>query len=279
MDPVAPHVRRRVKALAERFFGVSISRRPRTPPNKHADEALRRLREWSSRDVVFDVGANDGRTILRLQEPLSGPRIFAFEPVAAAYRTLVRRTAHLPNVRPLPVALGAVRSRRQIYVGEIDALSSFSPGWSPACAGTELVDVTTVDEVMDEHGIDCIHFLKIDTEGSELDVLRGADRALRASRVLLLQVEVGVGQIEKDFLALEQARCYLAARGYFLYGIYNQCRTRARPADRWAARPDAYRAEVLAYCDALFVRADLQRQGPTPHECAAAFDADAESPV
>lgn len=249
---------RRAKRMAEEALGIHISRTPPPAINKHADHAIRQLRRWSGDDVVFDVGANDGRTVLRIQEQLSGPRIFAFEPVTATYKTLVARTAHLPNVRTFPLALGAAPGRQPIYLSEIDSMNSFSPAWSDGTRGTETVEVSTVDDVMLAQGIDFIHFLKVDTEGHELEVLKGADRALEGARIAILQLEVGVGQIAKEFLTLEQARQYLAPRGYLLRGIFNQCLTRAGAPAAWPPREvDGYRTEVLAYCDALFIRADL----------------------
>jgi FkbM family methyltransferase len=252
------HARRLLKSIAEKRFGVYVSRTPPGTPGKHADQAIRELRPWSARDVVFDVGANDGRTILRLNDLLSRPRFLAFEPASATYQTLVEQTARFPNVRTFRLALGATSGRQTMYLNAIDAMNSLSPGWSTAHKDTEVVEMKTIDEVMNEQGIEFIHLLKVDTEGHDLAVLQGAEAALRAARIAVIQVEVGVDQLPKAFPSLEEVRRHLETRQYFLYGIYNQCRTHARPPAEWAA--DAlrgYRSEVLAYCDALFIRAHL----------------------
>lgn len=246
------------RTLAERTLGVHISRTPPAAINKHADHAIAQLRRWTPGDVVFDVGANDGRTVLRLQDLLARPRIFAFEPVASTYETLVRRTSQFANVAPRHLALGAAPDRQTIYLSEIDAMNSFSAEWTPSHVGTETVEISTVDRVMEQEGIPFVHFLKIDTEGYEREVLAGAEGALRDSRIALIQVEVGVDQLGKDLWSLESARAFFAERGYYLYGIYNQCLTRARPPQGWSPEAlDGYRAEVLAYCDALFLKASL----------------------
>lgn len=258
VSDVNTRLRRRARALAEQALGIHIYRTPPVPLNKHADHVIRRLRRWSPDDVMFDVGANDGRTILRLQDQLACPRIFAFEPVSSTYRILVERTAHLSNVRAFPAALGSALDRRPIYLNEIAAMNSFSPQWTAASTGTELVEVQTIDGIMAQEKIPFIHFLKIDTEGYELEVLKGAERALASRRIVIIQVEVGVGQIAKDFLSLEESRRYLAERGYRLQGIYNQCTTSARPPADWMAlETDGFQCDVLAYCDALFIAADL----------------------
>ncbi len=250
-------VKKQVKSLVERSLGVTISRTPQNnSTNKHSDHALRNMRNWSGGDVVFDVGANDGRTILRIREQLSSPRFYAFEPVSSTYRTLVERTRPFDSVRCFQCALGAEPGRKAIYVNEIDSMSSFSPTWGTAVR-TETVEVKTVDQVMSEQGLDFIHYLKIDTEGFELEVLKGAKEALSASRIAIIQVEVGFGQTKHEFSTLQQVMRHLAPMGYLLSGIYNQCHVSANLPPQWNSRGmiDG-ESPVLVYCDALFIRAD-----------------------
>ena len=161
-------------------------------------------------------------------------------------------------VEPRGLTLRISAKGQTIYLSEIDAMNSFSAEWTPSHVGTETVEISTVDRVMEQEGIPFVHFLKIDTEGYEREVLAGAEGALRDSRIALIQVEVGVDQLGKDLWSLESARAFFAERGYYLYGIYNQCLTRARPPENWSPEAlDGYRAEVLAYCDALFLKASL----------------------
>lgn len=258
MHAIDAAIRRRVKAFARHRLGVHLSREAPPPANKHADHMLAALRRWTSRDVVFDVGANDGRTVLRLHGVLGEPRVHAFEPVASTYQTLVRRTAHLPHIRAHHLALGAEPGRATMHLNTVDAMNSFSPDWTDAPIGTEEVEVSTVDRIMSAERIDFIHFLKVDTEGHEMEVLRGAEQALRESRVGAIQLEVGFDQLRKRMLSLEEARAHLSERGYYLQGIYNQCRTQVQPPPSWPASERAsYRPAVLAYCDALFIGASL----------------------
>lgn len=246
---------RKAKSLVEKTFGVEVSRRPAYPPTKHADADLVKIRRWSERDVVLDVGANDGRTILRLQDRLGTPRIYAFEPVSTTYQTLVRRTAHLANVSCFQLALGAAPGRETIYLNEIAAMNSFSPDWAEP-VGREDVEVSTVDAFMQEQGLDFVHFLKIDVEGHDLEVIKGARRALSSSRVAIIQVEVGVDQLDRPQPSLERIRACLAPMGYYLYGIYNQCRRQVQAPSGWPDdETDRYRPKVMAYCDALFISA------------------------
>ena len=55
----------------------------------------------------------------------------------------------------------------------------------------EKVQVTTLDRVVEDRGIGHIDLLKIDVEGHELDVLRGAKETLEADRIDIVQFEFG----------------------------------------------------------------------------------------
>jgi FkbM family methyltransferase len=55
----------------------------------------------------------------------------------------------------------------------------------------ERVTVQTLDEAVQQHDVAAIDLLKIDVEGHELDVLKGAAQAFRDERIELLQFEFG----------------------------------------------------------------------------------------
>jgi hypothetical protein len=56
---------------------------------------------------------------------------------------------------------------------------------------SEVVQITTIDDVCEAEGVDRIHVLKIDTEGYEMDVLSGAQRMLEEGRIETIQFEFG----------------------------------------------------------------------------------------
>jgi hypothetical protein len=58
-----------------------------------------------------------------------------------------------------------------------------------ADVASETITVTTIDQLVQERGIERVEPLKIDTEGSELDVLRGARQLIQAGRVDWVQFE------------------------------------------------------------------------------------------
>jgi len=64
MKKLRQGIQSRVKQIMEAKFGVQIHRDPHFCTDIFY--AVRKLREWSANDVIFDVGANDGRTVLQL---------------------------------------------------------------------------------------------------------------------------------------------------------------------------------------------------------------------
>ena len=236
--------------LLEESVGVEIESR-RFYPHLH------RLRTWLPSDIIFDVGANDGRTIKRLRRHLDAPTIYAFEPAAATYQTLLEETRSMSHVRGHQIALGATAGRREIYLDPVAAVHSLNPDWgSPV--GTENVEVTTVDDFMEHRGLEVIHFIKLDTEGFDLETLKGASKALSSSRIEIIQVEAGFDQVNRPYTTLEEFRRYLAPFGYYVYGIFNQVRRRARPPRDWRnGRKQSYHPKTLAYCDAVFLCGEL----------------------
>ncbi len=145
--------------------------------------------------TVLDVGANIGawsRALLthaRRAGRLDDLRLHAFEPAAATHRHLV---ATLPAiVRVNRLAMSDTVGSATLHVGapEAGSHSLYDGSATGASAHLEVVDTTTVDRYVADQGIHRIDLVKIDTEGHDFRVLRGAEQCLRAQRVSLVQFE------------------------------------------------------------------------------------------
>lgn len=198
-------------------------------------DALRSLRTWTPEDRIFDVGANEGRTVLRLARELPAPQIFAFEPTRRTYEVLRSQTAHLENVRPYRLAF---------FRSDADATS---PALEDTAA-VEPIDVTNIDDFAATHATAHLALLRVDVRSGGLEVLRGAERMLSKGLVNIVQVEIGFFGSESHG-SFDALRSYLAGFDVFLYGIYDQ--RRGRPVAEWTAPTP----ELLVGCDVLFVSA------------------------
>jgi FkbM family methyltransferase len=133
--------------------------------------------------VAFDVGANAGMTALRYARWWPGATIHAFEPFPTAYAQLRDAVAGLPDVTPVNMALGAEPGQVEATDGPVTRGNSLRVADGPVVT----VEVTTLDAYCAAHGIGPIDLLKIDTEGYELDVLRGGANTLPRTRAVLAE--------------------------------------------------------------------------------------------
>lgn len=144
--------------------------------------------------TVFDVGANLGAyTVLFAQWVGPRGRVFAFEPAPDTRSGLVRQVAlngvdMRVEVRPEAVAASSgVRSLHASGLRGDNRLASADAAPDGDCLP---VPTTSIDEFCEGGGIDP-DVLKIDVEGAELDVLRGARRTIaRRGSSLMLFVEL-----------------------------------------------------------------------------------------
>lgn len=150
---------------------------------------------------VVDVGANHGLFSLEAAH-LVGPEgvIHAFEPTPSTRALLERNLAAngLGRVRVFPAALGDAPGTARLRVHrEMSGLNTLAPDditWNHRTLRADAiveVPITTLDAHTEAQGIGRIDFLKIDVEGFELGVIRGA-RGLLASRCVdRIMLEIG----------------------------------------------------------------------------------------
>lgn len=131
--------------------------------------------------TVLDAGANAG--IYAIQQALRGARVYAFEPNPDCFRRLSKSVATnnlTDDVIAFDWALGAAPGVGTLIVspdatpcGAVEAI-----GADAVSTGDVTVRIVSLDHVVSEQGIGHIDLLKIDTEGAEVDILRGAERTL-----------------------------------------------------------------------------------------------------
>ena len=139
--------------------------------------------------IVFDVGANTGQTTSAILRVLPGAIVHAFEPHPGAFEGMRRLSMMQKNVVLNNCALGAQPGEQTLFENTSSDMSSLLPlgqdGWEHVQA-RRTVKVSTVDEYCAHRGIPRIDLLKSDTQGFELEVLKGASRMLERNLVHLI---------------------------------------------------------------------------------------------
>jgi FkbM family methyltransferase len=194
-----------------------------------ASNHLRSVFDRYAIGLVVDAGAHHGQ-FARLVRGIGyqGP-IVSYEPVASACEELAHASAEDPAWTIHRLALGTADGRQAINVSRSTDFSSFrrlnayaeSAFPNARKASEEIVEMRRLDGLLDHHAPDAGGapiFLKIDTQGSDLDVLEGAAGVL--DRVAAIQTEVPLRPLYEGVAGLPEVLATLRARAFALSGVF-----------------------------------------------------------
>ncbi|TCO73752.1 FkbM family methyltransferase [Chromatocurvus halotolerans] len=145
--------------------------------------------------VVIDVGAHTGRHVDCFRHPVRCARIYAVEPQPEQASYLQTRYRDAVDVQVVTRALGAEAGTARFTVNsaapEESGLRRRHYNDESSARIREIdVDVGTVDQLVADEQLSALHFIKVDVEGAEIDVLQGGNAAIQRFRPLLA-VEYG----------------------------------------------------------------------------------------
>jgi FkbM family methyltransferase len=173
-------------------------------------------------NCVLDVGANRGQFAIGLRRIGFRGHIVSFEPIAGDFAALSQVFRNDPFWKGYNLALGAEPGKLPFHIAvESTAMSSFhaplNDDWRLL---TELVDMVRLDSIFDRivDGIGSPRvFLKMDTQGYDLEVFKGADGCL--DDILGLQSEVSAHAIYENMPHYLDAIQHYEKSGYRLMGL------------------------------------------------------------
>jgi FkbM family methyltransferase len=169
------------------------------------------VKSYLKKGMTFvDVGANVGYyTLLAASLVGSSGRIIAFEPSPYAFRKLEEtvRENSIPQIDAVPSGLGEVACERQLFMPTRNG--NHTPSMVPNDGGRPLsVQVRRLDDYLDEQAIDRVDLMKIDVEGLEPNVIRGARKHIERGHIHAILCE-----FNQD---------WLAANNSSVAGLYEQ---------------------------------------------------------
>lgn len=201
----------RLREIAE-TLGYEIRRHP---SGRHVD-----LLHQFGVDLVLDVGAASGGYASQLRRRGYSGRIVSFEPLSKPYHELEARAANDDLWNVMQIALGDRAGRTTIHVAGNSDSSSVLPMLDrhteaaphTAYVGREQIEMTRLDDLL-ESVIEDSHrpLLKLDVQGYELNVLRGA--ALSLPELVGIQVEVSFVPLYEHGALFDEVLSLLADEG------------------------------------------------------------------
>jgi FkbM family methyltransferase len=149
--------------------------------------------------VILDVGAHKGESIIFFKQIFKFAKIFSFEPSSLNFEEL-KNVASLYETTAVNVAVGDVVGKVRFYEQSLSHLGGLLPinekstdslGYAKNAENSEvLVDCITLNEALQRLDLVSIDILKIDVQGFEAGVLKGASEALSKTKVIMIEISL-----------------------------------------------------------------------------------------
>jgi FkbM family methyltransferase len=221
-------------------FGIYYSKRQFMPRGIEWLWDLARLTPAVTVRTVIDVGANEGQTARAILRAFPGAAVHAFEPVQGTFDVLRQAHGADPRVRLNRLVVSSEAGVAWVQAESSSLNSHVVPATAAGGARVESVDAVTLDDYCAQHDIARIDILKTDTEGHDLQVMKGARNLLAAGKIEWVLVEVTFNPNDAVISLFGPIHDFLAEHGMAPWCFYDHCHTEA---DR-----------NLLFCNVLFVR-------------------------
>ena len=187
--------------------------------------------------IILDVGAYIGDTVKLYRNYFPGYKIFCFEPFSESCDYLKKRFINDSNIDIVETALGSKDQTKSLYVSSFSNLNSLQRpnerAWGFADKKSIDVKTNTLDQFCYENDIKHIDILKLDVQGSELDVLMGSKTILEKGNISLVYVEWQVVPLYENHYKYYKIAEFLASYKYEFFNLYNINEARSGQI-RWA---------------------------------------------
>ena len=208
---------------------------------------LSRIMSFENCKTVVDVGANVGQSSIEFFNLFRQAEIFAFEPDPDTFTLLEKSTNKLSRVSCYNTGIGESNGTLSFIRHKDSVLSSFvehGDGLLPHHTNIQTTIEVAVRRLDNEDCLsDGIDFLKTDTQGFDLQVLKGAQLLFEERKIGAVLIELNFDEIYKSNHTYADICNFLHAHSFDLIGFYGLAISDSRNRLSWG--------------DALFVRREL----------------------
>ena len=149
--------------------------------------------------VIFDIGANDGTDSIQFRKLFPKAIIHAFEPEPSNFKKLIRRTKGL-GIQCHNIAFGTTDGKARFFVSSGTSTAASSSLRKPTGHLTLMphiefndiieVNVRRLESWAQENSINRVDFLWLDTQGTELDILKNSGTVLQIVKAIHTEVSL-----------------------------------------------------------------------------------------
>ncbi len=178
--------------------------------------------------VIIDVGVNVGNVLMNMAKICPHAQVVGFEPDAKNFQRAVKNLAlnSFTNARIINKGLGDAPAQVKLFkvnkhnAGMNRILDSNEQSNEPDME-FDIIDIIRLDDFIDEAGLTRVDLIKIDVEGYELKVLKGAENTLRKfSPELFIELDDDYLRAQND--SAESLILFLTDLGYEIFRAENK---------------------------------------------------------
>ena len=182
------------------------------------------LRSMNSSEYdAIDIGANHGLFTILMSKTAPGGKVYSFEPEKHSYNKLINNVSNIPNVKTFNIALGDEEKEVELYfnLDNDGGHALWDPAVHPDNSKTkshdrikQIVQMKTLDSIIDIKP----KVIKIDTEGCELLIIKGAKNLIEKYKPIIITEINYIGLTEMGTSPVEFQK-YMESIGYRCYSL------------------------------------------------------------
>lgn len=192
--------------------------------------------------IIFDIGAHFGQTSLHFKKCFPSASVHSFEPVLENFIELKFNTRHKKEIHLNHLALGSSVGTTYMLKGTSNQTHQVHcyPEKPLKNERASSVRMETIDSYMIQNQIPHIDLLKIDVEGYELEVLKGASNAISNGKVKVILAECDFDSRDKQHTTFNDLWSHLKDKKFSFFGLYDVIHYG--------------NFQGIGYCNALFIQ-------------------------
>ena len=181
--------------------------------------------------VIFDVGAQYGQTAFEYSKRFNNSKIYSFEPFKESFNILMDNIREITDIQIFNFGFGDSIGTKKFNCNSFSATNSILETHEEGIStwGTNLletietidINVTTIDDFVEQQEINEIDILKIDVQGYEFNVIQGAHRLILKNGVKVIYLEIIIQPTYKNQKHLDEVLNLLRSYDFSLYNVYN----------------------------------------------------------
>jgi FkbM family methyltransferase len=197
--------------------------------------------------VIFDIGANLGQSVERFRKYQKNAKIFSFEPDPKIYKVLELKKNNDPNLFTYNIALSNKKEKSILYTQNNSGENSLLKMNTNKLKSNIPIKIqcNTISSFCKEKKIKKIDILKIDTQGSEFNIIKGCGNFLK--KIFIIEAEIIFNNTWKNSPRIGDLENYLKKYGFVIWDFPNIIKYPREDLDR------------IFFIDIIFVNLNLLR--------------------